>query len=230
VYVLGATHNLSGSGIVTLSSSRGLLIRCTSAPVGLSQKFTHPATLYGLGSVRVGDANGWLPGRALQSAADLIYPLPIDATRLGYDLSDGVAAQAVELNERPLLDWIDRNPAIYTVSQVYWNPANQPNSVGWTFQVPTGRRFVLASARVQILRMSAEGTPGAGSANGNIVLAGVGALVNCYSTPNVRIIDDRLAGPMALQSGASLLAYYNNSEGSGGTYVTLSMSGTLVDV
>ena len=229
-YTLGTVHHLVGSGIVAVAAPLGLLARVTAAPARLSERFTTPATIFGLGVIRPGTADGWFVSTPLEAAETIAYPIADGATRVGFALGDGVSVDLVELVGTRPRDVLDRNPAPAVRSSLSWNPAGQPATSPWTYTVPAGRRLILTSARVSLLRLSALGNPGSGSGRGWFDLAGVSAFVDLYLSNATYWAESAMQGQMIIGPGGQIVANYSNSESSGGYYVEHSISGTLVDV
>lgn len=229
-YADGATHALSGMGFVAVGQVVGLRWVVTSKPPWLGVDVGSPDSWRDVGRYALGDPTSWTPPRELVHLAQLEYPIPSGITRVGYSLTAGVQVVLTELLGAPWLPaWIDRNPAALAYSNTWWNPAGQPNTVAFTYVVPQGRKLLLTSARVQIVRMGADVSQGNGSASADVTLNGVGIVCRTFSSGSIKLADDRFSGELLLGPGASFIGQYGNSEPTGGHYVQISYGGTMFD-
>src|SRR5215210_5298077 len=95
-----ATYTLTGRGTQAIAASGSLKVTITDMPAGVGIGAAEPENYYGLGSIRVGTAHGWLLPVALHAEEQLV-PLPNGASIIGYALVDGVEITVEERVESP---------------------------------------------------------------------------------------------------------------------------------
>lgn len=231
-YADGTPHAVTGTGIVAVASPAGLRWNVTARPLYLGSRPGSPTTYLQMGRFALGDSAAFGVDLELQHTAQLVYPLVNGVTRVGYTLETGVSATLTELvstipnvGKSPY----DRNPAPVGAYQLYWNPASTPQTSGWTYTVPAGRRLQLASARVIHIRVGATPASSINTVDARIDLVGGVALCRAFLSFQLAMSRDDMLGPLWLPAGAQLAAFYGNSETASGVYTTLEFSGTLFD-
>jgi len=97
-YVPGHTHpSLSGNGEFSVQGILGLLIELASVPGRAGELAGHPETIYSVGWVNVGTADGWLTKHVVEHSPMLVLDVPGTVTRVGYSLPSDVSATITEL-------------------------------------------------------------------------------------------------------------------------------------
>jgi len=100
-YVPGASHSVSGSGEVAVSGILGLLIELDSIPSRAGVLEGTPETVYSVGWVNVGTADGWTKKHVIEHSPMLILDVPPSTTRVGYSLPGDVSGDITELVREP---------------------------------------------------------------------------------------------------------------------------------
>jgi hypothetical protein len=97
-YVPGNSHSsLSGNGEFSVQGILGLLIELASVPGRAGELAGHPETIYSVGWVNVGTADGWLTKHVVEHSPMLVLDVPGTVTRVGYSLPSDVSATITEL-------------------------------------------------------------------------------------------------------------------------------------
>jgi hypothetical protein len=233
-YAIGPRHTLVGSGQVGLASPIGLKLQVPAVPISVDERFGHPMQIYGAGFLTLGNADGWFEVLPLRHQAQLELGFDPQPTLLGYDLVDGVTLVADELVAVPpavtLSEVWQRNPAPTGGVWVGWNPAGSPTTTMGVVTVPAGRRLMLTSARVQLVRLGAAPAPSSVTAACTFTLDGVSALAVVYLSGPSLFVFDQVVGPVFLAPGNTFRATYINQEAAGGCYAVCTWAGTYFDV
>jgi hypothetical protein len=228
-YTLGATHPLVGSGVVAVAGPVGLLVRITAAPSRLGQRFDTPTTLFGIGSIRPGTADGWHDSIPLDVGQKLAYPIADGATRVGYSLAAGVTADLVELAGALSRGELERHPSFVGNAHVLWNPAGQPDTAIRSYTVPAGKLLLLRSARVQHMRYGAMPAVSASGAVANISVPGVAYLAWCQIAAPETFAFDAFNSEVVLSPGQPIDMHYLNQENAGAMATSFNWQGVLID-
>jgi len=148
-----AIYNLSGAGTQALTSgSTRLLVDVTTFDPRRSAGRASPTNYYDLGLLRIGVQGSYAPAFPID-AASMFIDLPFGATTLGYACFGTTAIRVTEQAiafTRPM-PW-DRNPVprVFGINNSYVGPTAQ--TALFTYTVPAGKLFYLASANVSIER------------------------------------------------------------------------------
>jgi hypothetical protein len=231
-YTLGPEHAaLTGSGSLSVSTPRGLLLETTALPQTVSARFSVPWKYSDIGlltwSSPLGVA-GWTP---LEFESQVVRLVDDEVTSVGYQLAPGVTLSVTELETPPavLAPW-DR--AAQAVSALYTNDLVAPVSetITWTYTVPTGKKLWLASASSAVQLTTVQSNVGMWRAwierdSSRLVFANLGTNVaGSWSR------EDLSSGPVIMSAG-SVLQGRISASGSGGKAVfTLAMAGFIFDV
>jgi hypothetical protein len=233
-YQVGVAHNLVGAGSVAIAQPVGLRLQLAGIPAAsVNRRARIPVEYFGIGDLAVGNADGWGQRVPLRFAQQVVYPLPDSMSVLAYDLVAGLTVTATELTAPavavPTTEVWQRNPAAATFLSYFWNPAGQPSTNPYTYQVPPGRRLQLTSLRATLTRIGTVPAASINVAQAYWQLDGVGQLVTTFLSGGLMYSQDVLNGPLWLPALAAIRCFYYNSETAGGTYATLSFAGTLFD-
>jgi hypothetical protein len=102
-YVLGTAHaGLSGNGQFAVQGLLGLKVAVTTVPGRIGIVIGDPNTLFGLGWISVGDANGFGDRMFIDSNPDVMLPPDMSSmTLVGYSIPPDVVVTITELVREP---------------------------------------------------------------------------------------------------------------------------------
>ena len=100
--VVKATHTgLTGSGEIAIQGLIGIAVDLTTTPGRVGVVDGDPDTLFDIGWVNIGTADGWGPRYFIASDPFVVRPISGDATLVGYSLTPGVVATIKEIAREP---------------------------------------------------------------------------------------------------------------------------------
>lgn len=102
-YQLGTTHpGISGNGVLAVSGILGVLVSVTIEPDRTGVTQGTPQTLWDLGWINVGDANGFQARQFISTASWLYFPpSSSNVSQIGYSIPDDVEVAITELVALP---------------------------------------------------------------------------------------------------------------------------------
>jgi hypothetical protein len=102
-YVYGTNHaGLTGSGEITVADLIGVSIDVTTNPGYTGLIVGDPATIFKVGRVNLGTADGWTVSRDIDHDGSLVLPVQAGVfTKIGYTLNPGVVVAVRELVREP---------------------------------------------------------------------------------------------------------------------------------
>lgn len=102
-YVDGTAHSgLTGNGEITFSGALGVRLHLTTYPARVGQLLGDPITLFDVGWIAWGNADGFGATERIRREFQLSFPAAAGAyTKLGYSLTPGVVATITEVLREP---------------------------------------------------------------------------------------------------------------------------------
>ena len=96
----GATHTaLSGAGNFTVQGILGVAVSLDAVPPYIGEELGNPDTLFDVGWINLGTADGWLPRERITADPFLMLPSSLGGmiTRVGYTFNPGIVATITEI-------------------------------------------------------------------------------------------------------------------------------------
>jgi len=102
-YTAGAVHSgLSGNGEIAVQGLIGVLVEVTAEPSSVGASAGDPLTLWGVGTLRWGNADGFADRRFVSAETYVDFPAAAGQyTRLAYSLAPNVTVTITELEREP---------------------------------------------------------------------------------------------------------------------------------
>lgn len=160
----GPTHILTGIGERPLARPSALAIIVDTVPVSADIRVGSPSTLYGVGHLSLGTAEGWTQSRSIHYESQLELLDHDDYTRLGHSLQPGGVITVTEL-VAPTPDVSRRMPWDRYVGPWSWSvflnmPGPTAATVFGTYTSPPDKWLWISSLAVQAYRTVAATTAG----------------------------------------------------------------------
>jgi hypothetical protein len=226
-----ATFTLAGSGTQAISSPSSLLVTITTPPSIARRGRGNPASYFDVGFLTPGDASGWYSALVVSESPQHL-PLPASCTVLGYGLLTGAVLSVAEVFpptlSSQLMPW-DRNPTVLALEGENVYAGGTAATQQWTYTVPAGRKFWIATMQCVVQRQTPPTTPG--GTNAYISVGGV-RLLQAYEYGGAQGLVDNAIGQgaeMVLPPGAVITGNVSNADTGGACVLSTRASGFTFD-